>query len=621
MESAMQANDRAIADRARALRDGHLGPTADVSLSEAVVLGLWKQGVRKYVGVIGHGTTDVAHILGIYEAHSLVKFYNVRHETEAAHCASMVRWHYGETMAVLTSIGPGALHAFAGSLVSSSNGLGVYHIYGAGTTHDEGPNMQSLPRGGQDGLLRLVETMGEGYLLHTPEAVFTALRRGAAAVFDPAGSRPCFLLLPMNVQPMVMKGCNLEELPGRPSIPLTCSQDDEAFRRATELARASRAITIKFGGGAEGCGEELVRLADLLDAALVSGARMSGVVPYSHPRFMSVGGSKGSICGNYAMENADLAVVVGARAVCQWDSSGTAWKKARGVVNFNTRLQDASHYNRSVILLGDARLNLRRWIARLEAEGFAAPRARSAWLTECGKRKEEWQLFKRERFEHPLLPDPVWGRPVLTQPAAIEIAFRFARARGAACYFDAGDVQANGFQVAEDERPGLTFSDTGSSYMGFAVSALLAGALADRPVYAFAFTGEGSFTMNPQILIDGVQHRVRGCILLLDNRRMAAITGLQMAQYEQDYGTADSVHADYVAMARSVAGVKGIFGGFTPADLTAALDEAWSHDGLSLVHVPVYWGSDPLGGLGAYGSWNVGSWCEEVQAEHHRIGG
>ena len=37
--------------------------------------------------------------------------------------------------------------------------------------------------------------------------------------------------------------------------------------------------------------------------------------------------------------------------------------------------------------------------------------------------------------------------------------------------------------------------------------------------------------MNPQILIDGIQHGVHGTILLLDNRRMAAISQLQEAQY------------------------------------------------------------------------------------------
>ena len=30
--------------------------------------------------------------------------------------------------------------------------------------------------------------------------------------------------------------------------------------------------------------------------------------------------------------------------------------------------------------------------------------------------------------------------------------------------------------------------------------------------YGIAFTGDGSFMMNPQILIDGVEHGVRGMI-------------------------------------------------------------------------------------------------------------
>jgi 3D-(3,5/4)-trihydroxycyclohexane-1,2-dione acylhydrolase (decyclizing) len=39
---------------------------------------------------------------------------------------------------------------------------------------------------------------------------------------------------------------------------------------------------------------------------------------------------------------------------------------------------------------------------------------------------------------------------------------------------------------------------------------------------------------------------------------------------------------------------------------------AVSHDGLSLVHVPVC-GPNELGCLGAWGEWNVGNWCEDVQ--------
>ena len=54
---------------------------------------------------------------------------------------------------------------------------------------------------------------------------------------------------------------------------------------------------------------------------------------------------------------------------------------------------------------------------------------------------------------------------------------------------DAGDVQANGFQIVEDHAPFETFTETGASYMGFAVSALLASGIADKGRYGVAFTG------------------------------------------------------------------------------------------------------------------------------------
>jgi 3D-(3,5/4)-trihydroxycyclohexane-1,2-dione acylhydrolase (decyclizing) len=149
--------------------------------------------------------------------------------------------------------------------------------------------------------------------------------------------------------------------------------------------------------------------------------------------------------------------------------------------------------------------------------------------------------------------------------------------------------------------------------MGFAPSALLASALADAPHYCIAFCGDGSFMMNPQILIDGVEHSVKGMIVIFDNRRMAAITGLQVAQYGEGFRTGDKVAVDYVRLASAVAGVKAVHGGFAREELRAALQAARGHDGLSIVHVPVYCGPDDLGGLGAWGQWNVGNWCEDVQ--------
>jgi len=181
-------------------------------------------------------------------------------------------------------------------------------------------------------------------------------------------------------------------------------------------------------------------------------------------------------------------------------------------------------------------------------------------------------------------------------------------------------VQANGFQIVEDEQPDQTFTESGASYMGFAVSALLASAAASQPFYGLAFTGDGSLRMNPQVLIDGVEHGARGCILLLDNGRMAAISGLQEAQYGQEFATRNTLRVDYLSWARGVPGLLALDGGRNPRALQTALEQAFAHPGLSLVHLPVYYGADPLGGMGVYGRWNVGNWCDEVQALRHQIG-
>jgi 3D-(3,5/4)-trihydroxycyclohexane-1,2-dione acylhydrolase (decyclizing) len=317
------------------------------------------------------------------------------------------------------------------------------------------------------------------------------------------------------------------------------------------------------------------------------------------------------------MEEADALLAVGTRAVCQSDSSRTGYPKVEHVVAVNADLRDAIHYGGAVALVGDAAATLDRLARAMEALPRKEP---TGWAEATAARKAEWAAYRAERYACPTLPDPVWGGPVLTQPAAIKAATDWARSRGVVSFFDAGDVQAHGFQIVEDERVGQTFTETGASYMGFAASAVLATAMAGRPFRALALTGDGSFLMNPQILVDGVAHGARGTVLILDNRRMAAISGLQVAQHGHDYATWDHVPVDWVAVAGAVRGVKALDGGRSVESLVAALEEAHGHEGLSVVHVPVYWGPDPRGGLGAFGRWNVGNWVESTQGMRHDIG-
>ena len=185
----------------QALTDGTLPRSVKVSLSEALILGLLKQQVTTFFAIFGHGSTDIGNVLRIYDEEGVTKTINCRNEVEMAHAATALRWTYGETPAVITSIGPGALQALAGSLAAASNGVGVYHIYGDETTFGEGYNMQQVPKPMQGVYGRMAADIGESYTLHTPQALREALRRGACRVFHPYTSGPFYLLLPIGVTP------------------------------------------------------------------------------------------------------------------------------------------------------------------------------------------------------------------------------------------------------------------------------------------------------------------------------------------------------------------------------------------------------------------------------------
>lgn len=614
-DAAVHKRARAIAKAGSlkdALADGTLEKSAELSLSEALVLGLLKQGVRTFFAIFGHGSTDIANVLAIYDAEGVTRTINCRNEVEMAHAATALRWTYGETPAVITSIGPGALQALAGSLAAASNGVGVYHIYGDETTYGEGYNMQQVPKPAQGVFGRMTADMGESYTLHTPQALREALRRGANRVFHPYKAGPFYLMLPINTQP-VQTEVNLGSLPERPLLPAVAPTDTRAYDEACDLIEGHARVMIKAGGGTRGHDAAIRRLAEAAGAVVVTSPGSTGVLADNDPKNMHVGGSKGSISGNHAMRHADLVIVIGSRAVCQADCSGIGYKSARHVININGDIADATHYNHTTALIGDISAIADALSERLEGRTSANATAKQNWLQACAAKKKEWAEYKAERYAAAPIKDAVWQRPALAQPAAIKVVADFAKRIGAAKYFDAGNVQANGFQIVEDDKTGDTFTESGASYMGFATSALLAAAGTSSPRYGIAFTGDGSFMMNPQILIDAVEHGVYGMVVIFDNRRMAAITSLQLAQYGKEFRTNDAVPVDYVQLASAVGGVKAIHGGWTADELKVALGQAHAHQGLSVLHVPVYAGEDPLSELGAWGEWNVGNWCENVQ--------
>ena len=596
-------------------------PVITTTLSEALILGLIRQGVKKYIVVFGHGSTEIGEVLRIYEQAGVIKTYPVRNEISGTHAAMALRWVCGEKAAVITSIGPGALQAFAASLSAASDGVGLWFLFGDETAEDEGPNMQQIPRYEQHSFLKTFSSFGQSYCLHTPGSLATALRKGLNTVDHPYRGQPFYLLLPMNTQASVIKLFNIRELPYSSPPPLGPAEDRCRISEAASILLEANQVVIKLGGGSRTLGKEILEFLELADGIAVLSPPALGCIPFNHPRNMTVVGSKGSLSGNYAMEEADCLVSIGSRSVCQSDCSRTGYPNVKNVISINTDTDAATHYHDTIALVGDGKLTLQRLNLELQKQGAKLHGSNStSWLEACAQKRREWDIFRKKRYTNPTLFDERWKRPVLTQPAAIYTVLTWAKKNNAISFFDAGDVQANGFQIDESDSQFCTYTETGASYMGWAASSLLITGIAQNPFYGVALCGDGSFTMNPQILVDGVQHNAKGCIVVLDNKRMGAISGLQTAQYGTEYATWDSVNVNYVKWAESIAGVQGIHGGYAIDTLIYALDKAYSYNGLSLITVPVYYGPHELGGMGVFGKWNVGNWSDDTQKLRHSIG-
>ena len=245
------------------------------------------------------------------------------------------------------------MQAFAGSLAAASNGVGVYHIYGDETTFGEGYNMQQVPKEEQGLFGRMTAVIGQSYVLHTPEGLRDAPPPRQSVRQSSLSCRAVLSAAAAEHAARNGHGQSCRRCRRVPQLPKLAPADDGRIDQAAthdcegdkgrDQGRRRHARSRRGAAAAGGSG----RRRGLLSPG------STGVLPDAHAQNMHVGGSKGSISGNFAMAEADLLIVIGSRAVCQADCSGIGYKHAKAVININGDLADALHYNKTVALIGD----------------------------------------------------------------------------------------------------------------------------------------------------------------------------------------------------------------------------------------------------------------------------
>jgi pyruvate dehydrogenase (quinone) len=270
------------------------------TVADAIVATLKASGVRRVYGLPGdslNGFTDALRRDGD------IAWQHVRHEESAAFAAAGEAAMTGELAVCAASCGPGNLHLINGLFDAQRSGVPVLAI----AAH--------IPR----------EEIGGGYFQEThPQELFRECSVYSEMVSVPE-QLPRLLQVAMRhaierrgVAVLVVPGeIFLDEVAGDArtmAIRATASviqPEDDALTAAAALLDAAERVTILAGAGCRDAHDEVVALAEALQAPVVHALRGKEFVEYDNPYDVGMTGLLGFSSGYRAMERCDALVMLG----------------------------------------------------------------------------------------------------------------------------------------------------------------------------------------------------------------------------------------------------------------------------------------------------------------------
>jgi acetolactate synthase-1/2/3 large subunit len=290
------------------------------------------------------------------------------------------------------------------------------------------------------------------------------------------------------------------------------------IRRAAEAIAQARRPVLYAGGGVTNAdaAEELRALAALTGAPVTTTLMALGTIPSSDPQWLGMLGMHGTRVANWAMDEADLIVAVGARFDDRVTGAIDEFARDAKIVHIDV---DPSEIGKIVTahvpVVGDAKLAL---AALLEA--YAKLGADDRRLTEWWRRIRGWKAAHPPREPEPAAPGCVAPEFALDQ---------LNRLLGDAIVTtDVGQHQMWAAARLGFEAPRRWITSGGLGTMGFGLPSALGAQAAAPDSTVVCVSGEGSFLMHVQELATAVEEGLPVKVLLLDN------ASLGMVRQQQD---------------------------------------------------------------------------------------
>jgi len=347
------------------------------------------------------------------------------------------------------------------------------------------------------------------------------------------------------------------------------------LRRAAEAIAAARRPVLYAGGGvvhAEAA-EALTDLARRFALPVTTTLMALGAFPGDDPRWLGMLGMHGTRVANWAVDEADLIVAVGARFDDRVTGEVRSFAPGAKVVHVDV---DASEISKIVAahvpVVGDARRAL---------EGIAAELERLA--PDAARLDRWWERIAGWRAEHGQRPAAHGER--IDPEAALEV-LGAALDGDAVVTTDVGQHQMWAANRLRFSRPRRWLTSGGLGTMGFGVPAAIGAQVAVPDATVVCVTGDGSLLMNLQELATAAAERLPVKVILLDN------ASLGMVRQQQDLfwdgrRTASSLDdgLDWTLIARGLGVAARTVD--APDELAAAIDETLAEPGPALLRIDV----------------------------------
>ncbi|ATL98011.1 acetolactate synthase 2 catalytic subunit [Aeromonas sp. CA23] len=521
--------------------------------AQFLVQALKKQGVTQVFGYPGGAIMPVYDAL--YDgglAHQLC-----RHEQGAAMAAVGYARASGQVGVCIATSGPGATNLVTGLAEALLDSVPLVAISGQvpcsaiGTDAFQEVDVLGMSLSCTKHSFMVTDAADLGRVLAEAFAIATEGRPG-----------PVLIDFPKDVQlatvPTQSPLFAVEELEALNPSELTAAR--------TLLAGAERPVLYVGGGvGMANAEQQLREFAAATGMPAVTTLKGIGALDPDSPVYLGMLGMHGTKAANYAVQQSDLLLVVGARFDDRVTGKLEEFAPEAKVIHLDV---DAAEFGKRRAAEVGITTDLKRVLPAL-----AMALAIDPWREHCANMAREYAF----RYDHP-------GQPIYAPALLKQLSARLPDTSVVAC-----DVGQHQMWVAQHMRftsPRNHLSSAGLGTMGFGLPAAIGAKMSRPDDEVVLVSGDGSFMMNVQELGTIRRAQLKVKMVLIDNQRLGMVRQWQELFFDGRYSeTILSDNPDFVALAAAF----GIPGETITCkeQIAGALERLLASESAYLLHVAI----------------------------------